>query len=327
MPITLLAGNTRTIFAAKQSAKGTAATTPVRKYRLTDDSLDPGRSIITLPETDSSSQQPQAVVVGAAPGGGFGTWLRANDSDLLLYGLMGATPSDSGGGPNYSHTLNPAVATPYLTLWDVVPGSSTTKYVDCRVTSATFTGQSGQGVQAQWTVAALSALANQVEPTLPAAFTTEAAMTYPLVTVTRGGTHNGDVDAFSVTVNRNGQYFVGDNGLSAADYVNGLFQVEGSMTIAFQNPQEYAAFNTGSTAGTALTTTIYSQALDLIIATDANTSVDFVSSGIEYRAFPIGIDTGGAPITVAAAFATKPQTTWSNNLSVVVKNQNATVIA
>lgn len=324
--LTLVQGNTRVVYVAKQSAKGTAASTPVRKLRLTGNSLDPGRSIITLPETDSSSQAAQAEVVGAAPGGQFETWLRPNDCDLLLYGLMGATPSDSGSG-NYTHTLNPATATPYLTIWDVVPGYSTTKYVDCRVTQGTFSGQSGQGIQASWTVAGLTALVNQTEPTLPAAFSTDPAMTYPQVTVTRGGTHNGDVDAFSVTVNRNGQYFVGDNGLTAADYVNGLFEVSGSMTIAFQNAQEYSSFNTGATNGTALTTTIYNQALDLIIAIDSNTSVDFVSSGIEYRAFPIGMDTGGAPVTVAAAFATKPQATWSNNLSVVVKNQQATVIA
>ena len=326
MTLTLLAGNTRVIYVAKQSAKGTAATTPVRKLRVTSDALDPGRSIITLPETDSSSQSPQAVVAGAAPGGAFDTWLRPNDCDLLLYGLMGATPSDSGS-TNYTHVLNPAQATPYLTIWDVIPGVSTTKYVDCRVTQGTFSGQSGQGIQASWTVAALSALVGQTEPSQPSGFSADVAMTYPQVTVTRGGTHNGDVDAFSVTVNRNGQYFVGDNGLTAADYVNGLFDVSGSMTIAFQNQQEYAAFNTGSTAGTALTTTIYSQALDLIIAIDSNTSIDFASSGIEYRAFPISLDTGGAPITVAAAFATKPQTTWSNNLAVTVKNQNATVDA
>ncbi len=326
MTITLLPGNTRVIYLAKQSAKGTAATTPVRKLRVTSDGVDPGRQLITLPETDSSSQSPQSVVAGAQPGGQFDTWLRPNDCDLLFYGLMGATPSDSGSG-NYTHTLNPATSTPYLTLWDVVPGVSTTKYVDCRVTQAVISGQSGQGIQASWTVAALTALVNQTEPTLPAAFSTDVGMTYPDVTVTRGGSHQGDVDAFSITIDRHGQYFFGDNGLTAADYANGLFEVSGSMTLAFQNVQEYAAFNTGSTAGTALTTTVYSQSLDILIAIDSNTSVDFTSSAVEYRAFPIGLDTGGAPITVAAAFATKPQSTWSNNLSVVVKNQQATVIA
>lgn len=321
MTVTLLPGNTRTLYVAVQSAQGTAASTPARKLRLTDDNLDPGRQLITLPETDSSSQAPGPVVVGAEPGGTVGLWARPNDNDMFLYALMGAKGTSGSG--NYTHTLTPAVATPYLTVWDVVPGQSTTKYTDVRVTSATFTGSAGQGIQASYALAGLSALVNQSEPGTPATFSTDVAMTYPDVTVTRGGTHNGDVDAFSITIDRAGQYFHGDNGLTAADHPNGLFACTGSATIAFQNNQEYNAFNTGSTSGTSLTTTLYNQSLTILIAIDSNTSIQFTSSGIIYTAFPIGLDTGGAPITVAAAFQTQPQSTWSNNMTVAVKNQNA----
>lgn len=321
MPVTLIPGNTRVIYTAVQSAKGTAAATPSRKLRLTEDSLDPGRQLIQLPETDSSSQAPGYVVVGAEPGGTFGTWLRPNDCDQLLYGVQGAT---SGSG---TFSLTPVVATKYLTMWDVVPGSSTTKYVDCRVTDALVSGQSGQGITAQWTVHALSALTSQAEPTLPAAFSTDVAMTYPQVTVTRGGTHAGDVDAFTIGIHRGGQYFHGDSGLAAADYVNGLYSVDGSFTIAFQNSQEYALFNTGSTAGTALSTTLGGQTLVIAIAIDANHSVTFTSSNVIYTAYPIQLDTGGAPTTAAAGFATTPQTTWASNMTVQVKNDNAAVDA
>lgn len=319
--VTLIPGNTRVIYSAVQSAKGTAATTPSRKLRLTEDSLDPGRQLIQLPETDSSSQAPGFSVVGAEPGGTFGTWLRPNDCDQLLYGVQGAT---SGSG---TFSLTPVVATKYLTLWDVVPGSSTTKYIDCRITDALISGQSGQGITAQWTAHALTALTNQTEPTLPAAFSTDVAMTYPQVTVTRGGVAKGDADAFSIGIHRGGQYFHGDQGLTAADYVNGLYGVDGSFTLAFQNAQEYAAFNTGSTTGTALSTTLYSQALIIAIAIDATHSITFTTSSVIYTAFPIGIDTGGAPTTVAAGFSTAPQTTWANNMTVTVKNDNAAVDA
>src|SRR5215831_17285511 len=107
-PVTLVPGNTRTVYAAVQSAKGTAATTPTRKFHLTEDSLDPGRQLIQLRETDSSSQSPDFVVVGAEPGNTFSTWLRPNDCDMMLFGVQGAKAS--AGGPNFTHTLTPQAA-------------------------------------------------------------------------------------------------------------------------------------------------------------------------------------------------------------------------
>lgn len=321
-PVTLVSGNTRTVYAAVQGTKGTPATTPTRKFHLTEESMDPGRSLIQLPETDSASQTADFVVVGAEPGGTFSTWLRPNDCDILFYGVMQA--NSSSGATNFTHTITPSLTPVWLTLWDVIPGVMTTRYHDCRVVSANIAGQSGQGITVGWELRGLTATLGVTEPTLPAAFSTDAAATYPLVTVTRGGTHLGDVDAFNMTINRGGQYFVGDNGLSPVDYTFGLFGIEGSMTIAFQNDGEFRAFNTGSTVGTNLTTTMYDQALIIAITYDANRGVTFTSSGIRYTSFPVPIDTGGAPILVAAGFNTKRQDVFANNMTVTVKNQNAT---
>jgi hypothetical protein len=284
--------------------------------------MDLGRSVIQLPETDSSSQTADFVVVGAEPGGTFSTWLRPNDCDILFYSLMQG--NSSSGSTNYTHSITPSLTPVWLTVWDVIPGVMTTKYVDCRVMSGAITGQSGQGMSVAWELRGLTALLGQAEPTMPAAFAADDAMTYPQVTVTRGGTHLGDVDAIAMTINRGGQYFRGDNGLTAADYTFGLFGVEGSLTIAFQSDAEYRAFNTGSTVGTSLTTTMYDQALIIAIVIEATKSVTFTSSGIRYTSFPVPIDTGGAPIIVAAGFNTKRQTTFANNMTIEVKNQNAT---
>jgi len=319
--VSLVPGNTRVVYTAVQSGQGTAATTPTRKLELTADTLDPGRQLITLPETDSSSQAPNPAVVGGEPGGSFSTWLRPNAVDQLFSGLQGAK-SSSGSG-NYTHTLTPSLTQKFLTIWDVIPGKTTTKYVDCIVKSCAISGQSGQGITAAWDIRALSALMGQTEPSAPTDFAADVAMTYPQVTVTRGGTHAGDVDAFTLTIDRGGGYFHGDNGLAAAAYAFGLYTVTGSATIAFQNDQELRAFNTGATNGTALTTTLYNQTLDILVQIDSNTSFDFLSQGIIYTAYPVSIDTGGAPTTVAAAFQTKRQSTWSDNMTVTAKNQNA----
>jgi len=322
VPVTLLSGNTRTVFAAVQSAKGTAATTPTRKFHLTEESMDPGRSLIQLPETDSSSQVADSVVVGAEPGGTMSTWLRPGDCDILFYSVMQA--NSSAGSTNFTHTITPSVTPVYMTVWDVVPGVMTTKYIDCRAVSAAVSGSAGQGIVVAWEMRALTALLGQTEPTLPAAFATDAAATYPMVTVTRGGTHLGDVDAFSLTINRGGQYFFGDNGLTAADYVFGLFGIEGSMNLAFQNDGEYRAFNTGSTVGTNLTTTMYDQTLTILVQQGTNNSTQFTSQGVRYTSYPVPIDTGGAPIIVAAGFTGKRQTVFGDHLTITVKNQNAT---
>lgn len=309
---TLLPGNTRTLYVGEQSAKGTAQATPTLKLRVTDCSLDPNRTLITLPETDATSQEPGQVVVGAQPGGQFTKWLRPSEDELLIEALLG---TDAGAG-----VYTPSVTTPWLTIYEVIPGVLCTRYTDCRVVAATYSGGAGQGISAQYTIAALSALAGQSEPGSPANYASDRALVYPDVTVTRGGTHAGDVDAFTLTVDRGGAYFFGDNGLSPVDRPNGLFAVNGSLTLAFQNDQEYRAFNTGSTAGTSLTTSIYEQALQILVDNaSASLSVLFDMDSIQYTSFPVGLNTDGSPITVAAAFRTEPQATMAGNLTVTVE--------
>jgi hypothetical protein len=45
---------------------------------------------------------------------------------------------------------------------------------------------------------------------------------------------------------------------------------------------------------------------------------------IEYTDYPVGNNTDGTPIRVAAAFRAKPQATIANTLSIVTKNTVAT---
>jgi hypothetical protein len=311
MPVTLVSGNTRTIYAGKQSAKGTAQNTPTVKLPLTEDSFDPNRTLIQLPETDSSAQTAGFSVVGAQPGGTLSKWLRSSEDNLFMEAVQGA------GSAN---VWTPGQNAPWLTIFDVIPGVLCTKYIDCRVISATWAGAAGQGITSQYVVEGLTAEVGATEPVTPASASTDRVLVYPDVTVTRGGTHLGDVDAFSLTVNRGGEYFFGDNGLSPVDRPMGLYGVEGSLTIAFQDDDEYRAFNTGATAGTSLTTTIYNQALTILADNAvASESVSWAMTQIQYSAFPVPLDTGGAPIRVAAAFRTNKQATIANNLTITTE--------
>jgi hypothetical protein len=317
-----VAGNTRLIYAAIQTAKGSPAATPTHVFRLSgDSSLDPNRQIIQLPETDASSQRPSSRVVGAEPSGGWQGWLRPSEFAFLARAIMGAN-ADSGAGP-YTHTATPVASIPYLTLWDVIPGVQATRFEDARLSQLSVSGQSLAGVQYSTQAIALSATLGVAEPAVPAAPASDSSMTYPMVTVTIGGNHPGTVDQFSIQVNRNVSLLRGDNGLSAFDSVVGLFDVSGTFNKIYVSDADYRKFHGGSPAATTLTTTIFSESLDLLIAIDANHSVRFTSAAVEYTETRVPVNTDGSPIIETQSFATQRQATWADNLTIVTKNDGA----
>ncbi len=315
-------GNTRVIYAAKQSAKGTPATTPTHKFTLSGDaSLNPGRSIITLPETDAFMQEASSVVVGSRPTGGWQGWMRFSEFAWLAHMCLGAD-ADSGAGP-YVHTATPVQAIPYITFWDTLPGSMCTQYVDGWIGSLGASGESLAGIQYTVEAGALSAVLNATEPTVPAASATDAALAYPGVVVTVGAVHPGTHDAFSITINRNVTVLGGDNGLGVFDRAVGVLAVEGTFRRIYENDDAYNQYHGGSAGATALTPTIFSEALDLGVVVGAN-SVHFTSNAIQYTETTIPVNTDGAPVVMARSFRTQRQATVANNISVVTTNALAT---
>lgn len=319
-------GNTRLIYAAIQSGKGVASATPTHVFRVNGDAaLSPNRELIQLPETDGSSQRADNTVVGSSPAGGWTGWLRASEFAFLARAVMGAN-ADSGAGP-YTHTATPANTLPYLTLWDVIPGLQCTKYVDARISQLGVSGEALAGVQYSCQAVALSALLGETEPVAPAAPATDLKYSYPLVTVTIGGVAPGSFDSFSITVNRNVTVLRGDLGLASFDSVAGIFEVDGTARKIYVDDDDYRKFHGGSAAATALTTTIFTESLDITIAESATLRVTFDSNAIEYTETTVPVNVDGSPILETLAFSTKRQTTWADNLTIVTKNALATTIA
>lgn len=322
-----VAGNTRLIYGAIQSVKGTAATTPTIVFRLRDQaSLDPGRTIIQLPETDSSTQQPSNSVVGSEPNGGFSTWMRSSEFDWLAQCCLGAN-ADSGSADPWTHTATPTQAMPYVTFWDVIPGVQCTKYVDCRVGTLSAAGQSLQGIEVTVAnIVALSASLGATEPTTPTAPASDAAMSYPMVTATIGGSHPGTVDAWTLNINRNVTVLHGDNGLANFDSVAGLFAVDGTLRKIYVSDADYRKFHGGSTSATTLTTTIFAETLALLIQSASGRSVEFDSTAMEYTAATVPVNVDGAPVIEELSFRTQRQAAIANNLTVITKNAKATPV-
>jgi hypothetical protein len=318
-------GNTRLIYAAIQSAKGAVAATPTHVFRVNGDAaLNPNRELIQLPETDGSSQRPNNNVVGSSPAGGWQGWLRASEFAFLARAIQGAN-ADSGAGP-FVHTATPVNTLPYLTLWDVIPGSQCTQYVDSRLSQLGASGEALAGVQYTCQAVALSSILGVAEPTVPAAPATDLAYSYPLVTNTIGGAAPGTIDSFSILINRNVTVLRGDLGLSAYDSVAGQYAVDGTFRKIYVSDGDYRKFHGGSAAATALTTTIFTEALDITIAESATLRVTFSSSGIEYTETTVPVNVDGSPILETLSFSTKRQATWLNNMQVVTKNALATSV-
>lgn len=325
--MSLIPANIEVIAIGIQTDKATPATLPVIALALEDCALDPGVQQINQAESDQSAQQGDVVVVGAQPGGTFKKYVRPSEEDLLLYALLGLN-ADSGTTPNFVHTsslddANP-FSSPYLTIWDIWPGVTTTRYDGCRLSRAAFSSQPGQMVDVEYTVAALKATLHDTEPDLTGLFADELGHSWPELAVSLGGSHTGIVNNMSITINRNTGYFSGDNGLQALDVPNGLFAVDGSLEVAFQDDSLFRAANTGTTTGTALSTAVFSEALSIALARGANIGVALSLAAAQIKNFKTAMKTDGSPAVSTFDFSTKRQAALADALTAVVKNAIAT---
>lgn len=309
----MIDGNSRLIYMAKQTAKGTPNTTPTEVFPLSaDGALDPNRTIIQLPETDANSQRSDSVVVGASPGGGWTGWLRAKQFKMLAEGIMGAT----AGTP--TATATPTKAMPYYTIFDVIPGVQCTQYNDVRLAQLVVQSQADQGTSYQVTAVALSAILNAAEPSL--ALPTDTKYSHSYLTTTVGGSAPGTHDSVQITINRNVTVLKGDQGLNNFDSHPGIFEVTGEFRRIYTNDDDYNKVEGGGAAATTLTRTVFSESLSILYAEDATHSVEFVSSAIEYTDITVPVNIDGAPVLNTLQFNTKRQATWANNLSIITKH-------
>lgn len=316
-----VSGNFYTLAIGKQSAKGSAQTTPTYKLKVTGGDISPSRQEFELAETDASRQQGSTVIVGAHVEGNPEFYVRPDDFGLLAYGLLG-TNADGGTASNYVHVasmLNSG-ALPYFTIYKAV-GSTVLvdRYVDVRLSGMKVKGQAGQPLSVELDVMGLTADFGQTDPVL--APVSQDPLVYPNVTVTKGGSAPGTVEAFELDITNNPLLIEADTGITPYDIVPGKLQVSGTMTVLFENDADYRAFHTGSTSGTTMTTTLYRQQLILNASVNANLGVQFLLNNVAYTAYPVAPDPSGAPIKVAIGFRSqRDATTLPNYVQITTRN-------
>ena len=321
--MSLIPGNIEVLAFAEQVDKDTAAATPKIAVALEDCQLDPNPTFITLAESDSSALQGDDVVVGATPGGTFKKYVRPSEEDFFLYNLLGKN-TDTGVGDPYTHTAEiddtAPFTTPYLTIWDIWPGIATVKYVGARLSQAAYSSQAGAAWEAEYTVVALQALLGELEPDLTGLVVDELPFTWPDTTVTLGGVHGGTVNQAQLTISRGTNAFPGDNGLVALDIPNGLFGVSGNLEVAFEDDALLRAANTGDTAGTALTTTTFSESVVIDLLRGANREVKFTLTDAQIKNFQVSLKTDASPATATFDFKAKRNVTLADVITTIVKN-------
>lgn len=318
---TFLAGNKRQLFLGTQSAKGTAQTTPTVRLSVIDFTPNDVRQMIQLGETDAITQEGADVVVGITPGFTFKAYVRPSQFAFLAQGLLGSN-TDSGSDPDFTHTLTPGT-TPYLTMYEVEPSVLCNQYVDVRVTSLQVTGGAGQALEVTVVCEALSFAAGASAPSSPAVLT-ELPYVYPEVAVTKGGATPGTFDQFDLTISRNGSRAQGDSGMTSLDYVNGKFSVAGTVTKFQADDDDQRQVDTGSTSGTTPTTTVFTEALSILVARTATLRVTFGMTLVSWKSRQAGVRVDGSPLTEVMAFRTVPQATLAANLTITVKDHKAT---
>ena len=327
--MSLIPGNVEVLAFGVQTDKSTPAAAPTLAIALEDCQLDPGVQYVTAAETDANAVEPDDNVVGAQPGGTFKCYARPSEADFFLANLLGKNV-DAGAGSPYTHTANvdPAApfASPYLTIWDIWPGVACWKYTGARLGQAVYSGQPGGLVESEYTVQALTAIAvdSGSAPALAGLQVDEEPFTWAELAATLGGVHAGVVNQFQLTINRNTGRFVGDNGLSSLDVPNGLLAVSGNLEVAFEDDTLWRAANTGTTTGTALTTTIYEEALALDLTRGTDLELKFLLAAMRIMNFKVALKTDGSPATATFDFKSKRSATLSDVIQSVVKNSYAT---
>ncbi len=319
------AGNSWLLTTGIQSGLGTPNATGHMKQRYTGGFGPRGlRNTIELAETDAARIAGDPVVVGLRVEGDSEHYLRPDEFHRDAHLLLGQTSST--GSTNYTHTATPTTSgsAAYATLFRSLNATTLVdRYVDCQITSLTVRGGAEQAITYTKNWVGLSSLFGQTDTALSAS--SSQPYVYPEVVVTKNSVTTDVITSFELTINQNRTLVVGDTGLSAAAIVPGRLECSGSVEILFETDADWRAFQTGSTTGTTPGTTLYTQPLTITLTRDANTSVAFTMTNIIATAYDPPGNVDGGPITVGLTFRSQRSSTLGNYITIVTKNQIATV--
>jgi hypothetical protein len=312
--------------AAKQSAKGSVATVAAAttyKNPFTGGNIGPVRNTDNLAETDANRDRGTTYVVSSGVEGSPEFYARDASAGAWLFWALGAD-APTGTMPNFTHVLTPANTLPYITVWRNISATLYEQYKDCKVSSLTFSADTGGPLTISANVQGLSStrLAADPDNTGLAPLANAAVYNFNEATVTLGGGATSLVSSFELTIENNVTRQQTD-AVEPYDVVEGVREVSLGFDLIFENLTEYNNFHYASqAAGTAVSNTVYTTSALFSFDKGANNSIAFNLPSIAYEEFPVEPNAGGDPITVAVRAVA--QRGASPVVTATVKNQVAT---
>ena len=312
-----VSGKLATLKIGKQTAKGTPAASATYGLKFVGGNLEPRRQMIALAESDSTLQQGKSLVVSEHVEGSTEHYVRPDDFGLLAYLFAGANASS--GTTNYTHTATIAASQLYATAWkNLGSGALIDKYSDLRLAGLHVRGQAGGALTCTCDWMGLVAAFGATDD--PIAVVSQDPLVYPQVTVTKAGSAPGTVESFEIDLVRNTQMIQADKQLAPYDTVTGEVQVSGSITMLFESDSDYRKFHTAAAAGTAVSQTMFAEALNIKAEVNTNLSVAFDFASVAYQEYPVGPNPGGDAIRVVLGFRSQPAAAVADYLEIITKN-------
>lgn len=258
---------------AKQTAKGTAATTATYQVPLTGGNIMPARSTSDVEETTTTRLRSQSFVENVSVEGEPEYAIRLPSLGLLLYGAMGAKAVTGAADP-YTHTFTLANTQPWMTFWRMAADLVYERFVDVK-TNLTITSEAGQPVRASFSLQGLtnSSLTSATHTTALASVILDngdVLMHYDGAGAFQvEGTAVSSIERIALSINNNYTLQQGDS-ITGYDVSEGMRDITIETTQSITDAALYNRFHYGSASPSS--------------GTAANVNVlELASSGIDFK--------------------------------------------
>lgn len=315
-----IAGNRAYVGVAKQTAKGTPAAAPIYKFPFTGGNIGPDRSIGRLSETDSSRDRGTAYVQRQSVSGTPEVYVRDSSIGMLLLGAMGA--DSVTGATNFVHTFTTSALLPYMTFWKNTGDLVYDRYQDVFISSLAIRADAGNPLVASFGVQGLATTFASVDPAPATPLTKGAVYNYNEAAVTLGGGATSSISSFELSIENNVNIQQTDD-VTGYDVIAGTREVSLGFDMIFESDVEYRKFHTGTGAGTAVSSSIFTTSASFTFTKGVNNEISFTFPVVAYEEFPVEPQPGGDPFVVPVRASIEP-VVGSSVLTAVLKNQVAT---
>lgn len=306
----------------KQTGKGTEATAWQDKQYFEGGNIQPSRGTDQLAETDSTRNAGDYFVTQTAVEGSPEFYVRDEAIHHWLEYALGS--STHSGTTDYTHTITPSAALPYVMLGKGQGNLLFEQYNDCKVdelsiawataspgvATAGVMGRSAKRLAAEWS----AGLA-------PPAAASAAPLNFNQATVTLGGAATSLISSFELSISNNLTLQQTDDSVPY-DVVEGTLVVTMGFDMIFESLAEYNKFHYGAEAGTTQSPNIFTTSAALKLERTVKNYVEFEFPKLAYQEFPVEPDPGGGPVTVSVKAAAQRHA--SGFITAKVGNQVAT---